>query len=540
MTTTRTDTRRCWRSRMTLCMGAVALGGSLFLALPVRSAPPIAAAVHTNRSKFRIPFQYDAQEMARLGAVEIQLFVTTDRGKNWQLSQAVPPATGKFTYQAPQQGEYWFAVRTIDAQGQHHPAGPHQAGLQVVVDETAPTLQLRIQESVPGRVDLSWQAADDHLQVDSLRLEYIDANSSQWQTVGVAPAASGQTSWSVPQGGQVFVRGTIADQAGNTTSADASATIRAGRGNQPQPAKPDFSQPVAAAPPMLELAAEPVGGPLPPAAPSLVPADRVPTAVLPEIRGAEPPGVAQRPRDHFISIDPSRSPPLTQDLFETFPGSRSTSAAGRVRRVNSTAFNVAYEFDGVGPSGVSQVDLFITENGGRKWYYYGADEDRRSPFEVTVPADGEYGFALRVRSGVGLAADPPQPGDVPEMMVLIDRTPPQVKLFPIRQGQGPAQQQVAIEWQVQDEQLAARPVALSWSGQPNGPWEPITGWQENTGRFTWTIGRQLPQKVYVRLEARDAAGNVARTDVDQPLVVDLSHPTARMLDVESVKLLDPR
>jgi hypothetical protein len=534
---------------MTLVVGAAALGGSLLPALPVSSAPPTPTAVHTNRSKFRIPFQYDAQEMARLAAVEIQLFVTTDRGKNWQLSQAVPPATGRFTYQAPQQGEYWFAVRTIDAQGQHHPAGPHQAGLQVVVDEIAPTLQVRLQESVPGRVDLSWQAADDYLHVDSLRLEYIDANSSQWQAVGVAPAASGQTSWSVPQGGQVFVRGTVADRAGNTTSADASATIRVGRGNQPQPAKPDFSQPVAVAPqtsmPTLELAAEPVDEPIPQHAPTLVPADRVPTAVLPEIRGlasrgAEPPGVAQRPRDHFISIDPSRSPPLTQDLFEALPGSRSAAAGGRVRRVNSTSFNVGYEFDGVGPSGVSQVDLFITENGGRKWYYYGADEDRRSPFEVTVPADGEYGFALRVRSGVGLAADPPQPGDGPEMVVLIDRTPPQVKLFPIRQGQGPAQQQVAIEWQVQDEQLAARPVALSWSGQPNGPWEPITGWQENTGRFTWTIGRHLPQKVYVRLEARDAAGNVARTDVDQPLVVDLSHPTARILDVESVKLLDPQ
>ncbi|MFG0333971.1 MAG: hypothetical protein ACF8TS_11465, partial [Maioricimonas sp. JB049] len=117
-----------------------------------------AAPVHTSRPRFRIPFQFDSAEIQRLGAVEIQLYVSSDRGVNWRHVQSVSPKAGKFTFEAERDGEYWFAVRTLDARRQQHPRGPLQAGLQVVVDQQQPEFEVGLTDLQDGRVLLSWRA----------------------------------------------------------------------------------------------------------------------------------------------------------------------------------------------------------------------------------------------------------------------------------------------------------------------------------------------------------------------------------------------
>ena len=184
---------------------------------------------------------------------------------------------------------------------------------------------------------------------------------------------------------------------------------------------------------------------------------------------------------------------------------------------------------------MGEVDLYITEDDGQTWSLYGSDDDRESPFLVQVSADGAYGLALRVQSGAGLSADPPQPGQSPEMTVVVDRRPPQAELLPIRHGTGASPAQIRIQWRVADEELAERPVALYYATQMTGPWEPITGWSENTGEYTWNIGSEVPERMYIRLEARDAAGNLARVESETSLVIDLTRPTARIVDVESIQ-----
>ena len=89
--------------------------------------------------------------------------------------------------------------------------------------------------------------------------------------------------------------------------------------------------------------------------------------------------------------------------------------------------------------------------------------------------------------------------------------------------------------QALDEALAEHPVALYYAERQSGPWQPITGWQPNTGQYTWNFGPDLPKQVYIRLEARDAAGNIARVDSEAPMLIDLSRPTARIIEVESVQ-----
>src|SRR5215213_1138181 len=82
--------------------------------------------VFTNKTRFRIPFRFDANEIKALGAKEIQLYVSNDRGTQWRLAARVGTDQGKFDFDASQDAEYWFAVRTLDGQGQLHPSGEFQ------------------------------------------------------------------------------------------------------------------------------------------------------------------------------------------------------------------------------------------------------------------------------------------------------------------------------------------------------------------------------------------------------------------------------
>jgi hypothetical protein len=202
--------------------------------------------------------------------------------------------------------------------------------------------------------------------------------------------------------------------------------------------------------------------------------------------------------------------------------------------VNSTRFQIDYRIDQVGPSGVGRVELFITQNNGEKWWKYGDDADLQSPFQVEVPGDGIYGFELRVRSGVGLAEDSPRPGEKPSLIIVVDQTPPVVQLMPVRQGQGANLNKLTIEWQMADDNPADDPIALYFSSNPNGPWEPVSGWQRNTGSYVWAVGPGVPSRLFIQLLARDTAGNLSHTETQQPIVVDLTKPTARIVDVESL------
>jgi len=456
------------------------------------------APVFTKNTRFRIPYRYDADEMQKLGAKEIRLFVSYDQGSQWQFVNRVAPQAGKFEFEAPGDGEYWFAVRTVDFQNRLHPEGVvNSPGLKVTVDSTAPTLDIRLSQLEPGKIELHWDARDGNIDLTTLKLESIEPGTSTWQQVSIVPQATGKTSWSVPEGGVVRVRGTVGDLASNAAFSETQVQIASRVSNKVPAFQPDFSQPVA-------------GGSSP--------------------RMGKP---SNGFSSSFVTDDVDRRPAIVRDRYAAPSTSQQTS--GRSRLVNTPRFQIAYQVEDIGPSGLSGVEFYITENGGSKWFGYGNDPDRQSPFEVVVPRDGEYGFVLRARSGAGLAADPPQAGEKPSIVVVVDQTPPVAQLLGAQQGQGSDLSRILIRWNASDQHLADSPVSLSYATETVGPWKPISGWLANTGSFSWTIGPGVPPRMYIRLAVRDAAGNVTRVESSQPVVVDLSKPTARIVDVEAVQ-----
>ena len=502
---------------MRFCCALLATFGAL-ASVGAESAPA-GQPIHTNKTRFRIPFKYDPAEMQRLGAREIRLYLSTDRGLQWKLSQTVDPRERKFDFVAPADAEYWFAVRTLDGRGQLHPPGVTlEPGLKVVVDTTSPVLEVNLRQIEPGRLELTWSASDVNLDPTTLRLEYIQAGAGNWQTVSVIPQAVGRTSWSAPQGGVVAVRGSVSDLAQNTHHAQAQVKIDPANQAGPRPGVPDFRQPIASEGPE-DLASSGAG------------------SLTSQSADASPAAPWSHPAFQPVSDLPRRRPEILQGRYPRQDTPEPyTTAPPRV--VNSRKFQINYQVDEVGPSGIAGIDLYITEDNGRRWYKYGSDADAISPVAVEVPREGKYGFALRARSGAGLAADPPAAGEPPALWVVVDQTPPSLEFTGVRPGSKP--NGLTVTWKMQDDNAQPKPISLYAAPESSGPWAPVAEGLENSGSYSWTIGPEMPGRLFLRLSARDLAGNEATIDVPEPIVLDPARPRARIVDVKSVETSSPQ
>lgn len=500
-----------------------------------------AELVYTTQTRFRIPYESDPRELARLGARQVRLYVSVDRGATWQFSQSVSPRAGQFEFKAPADGEYWFAVRTVDGAGRLYPAASAglTAGLKVMVDSQKPSLKLSLERD-GDRMRLSWQAQDAALALDSLILKVRQGSKSQWSTLRIGRQAAGQTSWPAPEDGDVAVRGVVEDKAGNRGEAKASETIEE-NGYAPLPARPDLEGPIA------EVEAKKPNvrtNPKSNQVPGQLVSRQTKTPPLAERKPVEAPvSLAQAdPENPTAPADDQEIPQAAGASRDVVDSSGASDESG-AQLVGNRTFQLGYQIDEVGPSGVGAVEFFITEDTGRTWYRYGKDADHTSPYAITVPREGSYGFLVRVQSGVGLGESPPRPGQEPAFRVVVDQTPPSVKVARPTQVAGAAGPVVRLRWQASDPHPAdRRAIDIAYAANPKGPWKPIASGLENTGQYQWrTTNSDGPRRssgqalsggrLYFRVTARDAAGNVGTGISAEPVVVDFVRPTARITDV---------
>ena len=190
------------------------------------------------------------------------------------------------------------------------------------------------------------------------------------------------------------------------------------------------------------------------------------------------------------------------------------------RLTRDRQFRLSYDLDSVGQQGVAKVQLWLTEDGGASWLPSTEDPDCESPIAVELPGEGTFGFHLVVTARNGLAGEPPRPNQPADMWITLDQTPPTVRLIDAPLGEGVDYGQLMIRWEADDPNLGKRPVTLQYSDSPNGPWGVLASGLPNSGLYSWTIVPSLPRLVYLRIEVRDRAGNIAYDLTDRP--VDLS------------------
>src|SRR5262249_29717884 len=85
------------------------------------------------------------------------------------------------------------------------------------------------------------------------------------------------------------------------------------------------------------------------------------------------------------------------------------------RMGNTKTIQLNFEIKEKGPSGISSLELWFTQDG-RSWNKYPlpkppGETGFTSPLKVPVAQEGVYGFTLVAKSGVGLGERPPQIGD---------------------------------------------------------------------------------------------------------------------------------
>src|SRR6185369_16599444 len=104
----------------------------------------------------------------------------------------------------------------------------------------------------------------------------------------------------------------------------------------------------------------------------------------------------------------------------------------------------------------------------------------------------------------------------------------------IQIGEGPHAGELLIQWQASDKYLAARPITLLFSEKQSGPWSIIAAGLENNGQYAWRPDNRVPQRIFLRIEARDEAGNTATFDAPEPVSLEQVQPEGKIRGVRSV------
>lgn len=205
-----------------LWVSAFGLAHSALAQTADADAPP--RPIHLNLRQFEIPFSLDTSGGR---PSEVQLYVSRDAGEHWQLAATQPPTVNHFRFEANQDGDHWFATRTVDARGNRHPSGPIRPQLAVRVDTVDPQAELRANIRDSGEVKIVLEVVDDAPNLEAVQLHYTLDQSNQWLPIeGLQPATStaqesaARIEASVhpsPPWYVITLRALVADQAGNRT-----------------------------------------------------------------------------------------------------------------------------------------------------------------------------------------------------------------------------------------------------------------------------------------------------------------------------------
>jgi hypothetical protein len=234
--------------------------------------------------------------------------------------------------------------------------------------------------------------------------------------------------------------------------------------------------------------------------------------------------VSRTPRSDSLEFSGEATRSTPADLEST----QASTPFGQAFHCNSRAFSLDYALNEVAGSALADVELWGTEDGGRIWQRWGSDPDRQSPFDVQVANDGLFGFRMVIVSQNGTLTNRPKDGDSADAWINVDTAPPSVKITRAVYGEGHEAGLLVLDYTCSDANLHDRPLTLSYSETLNGPWVTITTGLKNTGIYLWKPPANLPEHVFLKVEAVDRAGNIGTHRLDLPINVQGLAPRGRI------------
>jgi hypothetical protein len=254
----------------------------------------------------------------------------------------------------------------------------------------------------------------------------------------------------------------------------------------------------------------------------------------PTENAALPPPQTEQSQPTADDIRPVETPPQPETIPNYSPAAPAqdevvgTPPGSRPRLTSSRRFSLDYDVESVGPEGLADVELWGTSDGGRTWAKWGTDPDKQSPFDVEVNGESQYGFRVVIIGKSGLASNAPHAGDSADIWVGIDLTRPKARLVAAAYGQGATAGKLDIRWEASDEHLTSRPVTLAIGDRPDGAFTPIAAGLPNSGQYLWEYDPRSPRQIFLRLEVRDEAGNLAIDQLTEPIRIEGLQPKGRI------------
>ena len=510
---------------------------TLFLAVVGQGPDNIS---YSNQLKNRFPINIQAARRPEIR--ELLLYCSSDKGTSWQTVAKIAPDGTEFIYTAPADGEYWFRSAVVDKQGKQNPENLYKGApdQKMVIDTLKPLVKLVSTQRQGEEIAVDWDIQEEHPDAKTLKLEYQTPNSA-WTQVSLTPGAKGQARFRPGSTGPVLVRMELKDLAGNYTQTQAEipgtgltptgftgAPTASGSGNSaPPPLNSELRNP------------QPINDP--PASHLSPPREIVTPQPIASSLQAPPP----------LSGPPTRvgPPPVTPPTTRLVASSDAPPPGGAVayqkqippaKHVNIKEVDLEYELTRMGPSGIGSVDLWWTLDDGQTWEKAPNPEVKdlvkeglQQHYQRTVAlleGDRVYGFSLVVKSRAGLGKAPPKAGDIPEVRIELDTTPPVAKLFSPRQD--PAKKDnLILSWQATDKNLADKPITVEWAERPDGNWQTIAADIVDSGQYSWRPAPGMPVQVYLRLRVRDLAGNEGVAVTGEAQLIDLTEPEGHLVNV---------
>jgi hypothetical protein len=548
--------------------------GSLVLLLTLGLTVGQAEKVYTIRDRnIQIPIVVPPEKRNDLR--ELLLWVSNNQGRSWDMAALAKPEHSAFVFHAPSDGQYWFKVQAVNQNGTREPADVYAAAvnMKVVINSQQQLLRILTAERTGDEVRVAWEVIGTQADPITLKLEYRAADmgpSAVWQPVPLEPSARGQKQFKPASPGPIAVKMQVNDSAG--TPVAVVKELPAAAANAQTFAPVANSNPITAAtPPAIvqqtnSVSAVPsatAGAAMPnPVAPQDMPA---PTPVVVPPAAATSPPIASTPAGDANAVNPPWLMPLP--AVRTGPESLGSPAAGPrpataptayggsaglasqrdlppIQHVRDTQVSLDFAVEQQGPSGVKKIEVYMTPDDGETWQKWTETYEVTSPLQLQLPQapqEGTFGFKLVPYSGVLQSFGAPQKGDVPDVRLHVDRTPPKVALYPLDLDSAQLNA-VTIRYRASDTNLMSNGVALYWAAQQSGPWYPIQvgmcrQWPgvPDGQECSWSLPPNLPNRVYLRLIARDQAGNVGEAITRDPVMVDLHKPVVRVKGINAGK-----
>ncbi len=532
-----------------------------------------------NSRTIKLPVEYKKDRKA---IRHVLLYVARNGENTWYNEGYVTPDKDHFVYVAKDDGIYWFKMVIEDLKGNRDPADVTRdpPDLKMVIDTTAPQVRVTNAKRTGEEIVVEWSVEDKFPNDAETKVHFrsTDNPRSYWQEVTLPANSRAGVKFPSGTADGITVRITAVDVAGNRTeitrdfpAPGASTSLSppgAPGGVAVGPITPPATENVIPAGPVGAGPIAPPGGPIapappvgaPPAGPAFNPQPPAPAAPVPSSPAYQPQPTAPVATNSgglqpLPTVDP-KAPPAPPPAHGAAPvaawsGAQPSVEMTRAQVINFPRFDLGFDLEQRGPSGISRVDLWVTRNDGQSWQKWSQHDGKGAAVRVALDVrentqlEGHYGFRLVPVSGAGLSEREPVAGDAPDMRVVLDVTPPAIDLFPpVSDPNTP--DTLVIQWRAADKNFGEDPITLEWSESPAGPWKPVASNGNdpviqatainspvarrlaNTGQYGWRIPAGVPARVYLKATARDAAGNVKEVVTREPILVDLTKPRAKI------------